>query len=144
FEADKDAFVAFIRKLSTRLHAKGRHLTVDTFSYQWNAPNQTWWKDLLPHVDGLTTMGYEELGAKAPEWRGYAFQKTAAGKHAAKLMIGLPAGRNEWRGNNVMEHLQWLKHDGEVGVSFWDAQVPAEAWRKPEVWKILGEIRGRR
>jgi len=144
FEADKAAFVAFIRKLSKRLHAKGRHLTVDTFSYKWNAPNQTWWKELLPHVDGLTTMGYEELGATAPEWRGYSFQKSAAGWRPSRLMIGLPAGRNEWRGNTLMEQLRWLKKDGKVGVSFWDAQIPAEAWRKAEVWKTLGEIRGRR
>jgi hypothetical protein len=139
---DKDAFVVFIQKLSARLRARGKHLTVDTFSYHWNAPNQTWWKELLPHVNALTTMGYEEIGAKAPEWRSYAFQKAAAGEQAAKLMIGLPSGRNEWRGNGVMEHLQWLKADGQVGVSFWDAQVRAENWRKAEVWQILGEIRG--
>lgn len=144
FDADKATFVAFIRKLSTRLHAKGRQLTVDTFSYKWNAPNQTWWKELLPHVDGLTTMGYEELGATAPEWRSYAFQKSAAGWRASRLMIGLPAGRNEWRGNTLTEHLRWLKKDGKVGVSFWDAQIPAEEWRKAEVWKTLSEIRGRR
>jgi hypothetical protein len=141
FDADKEVFVDFIRKLSARLHAKGRHLTVDTFSYQWNAPNQTWWKDLLPHVDALTTMGYEGIGANAPEWRGYAFQKSAAGEHASKLMIGLPSGRDEWRGDGVLEHLQWLKDDGQLGVSFWDAQVRADAWRKVEVWKLLKEIR---
>jgi hypothetical protein len=143
FDADKDAFIAFMRNLSTQLHAKGKHLTVDTFSYKWNAPNQTWWKELLPQVDALTTMGYEEIGANAPEWRGYAFQKAAAGEHPAKLMIGLPSGRNEWRGNSVMEQLQWLKADGQVGMSFWDAQVKAEEWQKAEVWKTLGEIRGR-
>jgi len=144
FEADKEAFVAFIRRLSDRLHAKGRHLTVDTFSYQWNAPNQTWWKDLLPHVDALTTMGYAEIGANAPEWRGYAFQKAAAGEHASKLMIGLPSGRNEWRGNSVMEQLRWLKDDGQVGVSFWDAQVRADAWQKPEVWNLLRDLQAGR
>lgn len=143
FDADKEVFIAFMRKLSQRLHAQGKHLTVDTFSYKWNAPNQTWWKDLLPHVDGLTTMGYEEIGAKAPEWRSYAFQKAAAGEHASKLMIGLPSGRNEWRGNDVMEHLQWLQADGQAGVSFWDAQVQGAAWQKPAVWQALGDIRGR-
>jgi hypothetical protein len=142
FDADAPAFISFMRKLSERLHAQGRHLTVDTFSYKWNAPNQTWWKDLLPHVDGLTTMGYEELGAKAAEWRSYASQKAVAGEYASKLMIGLPSGRNEWRGNSTMEQLQWLKSDGGVGASFWDAQIKANAWQKPEVWRILGEIRG--
>ncbi len=141
FDADKEAFVGFIRRLSARLHVKGQHLTVDTFSYEWHAPNQTWWKDLLPHVDALTTMGYEEIGANAPEWRSYAFQKAAAGAQASKLMIGLPSGRNEWRGNGAMEHLQWLRNDGQVGVAFWDAQVRADAWRKPELWSVLSDIR---
>jgi len=144
FDGDKEAFVTFIRRLSDRLHAKGRHLTMDTFSYQWNAPNQTWWKDLLPHVDALTTMGYAEIGANAPEWRSYAFQKAAAGEHASKLMIGLPSGRNEWRGNSVMEQLRWLKDDGQVGVSFWDAQVRADAWQKPEVWNLLRNLQAGR
>jgi hypothetical protein len=144
FDADKEAFVVFIRRLSVQLHAKGKHLTVDTFSYKWNAPNQTWWNELLPHVDGLTTMGYEEIGAHALEWRSYVSQKAAAGEHALKLMIGLPSGRNEWRGNSLTEHLYWLKADGGVGVSFWDAQLKGDAWRKAETWKLLAEIRGGR
>jgi len=142
-EADKGAYVAFVKGLSTRLHDTGLHLTLDTFAYQWHAPNQTWWEELLPHVDGLTTMGYEEIGSGAPGWRGYAAQKEAAGKHASKLMIGLPSGKEAWRGNSLMEHLQWLRKDNQVGVSFWDAQLRSEAWRTPDVWRVLGEIRGR-
>lgn len=144
FETDKELFIAFIQKLSGRLHADGKHLTVDTFSYKWNAPNQTWWEELLPHVDALTTMGYEEIGANAPEWRSYASQKAAAGEHASKLMIGLPSGRNEWRGSSVKEQLQWLKADGQVGASFWDAQVKADEWRKEETWMTLRAIRNGR
>jgi hypothetical protein len=144
FETDKEAFSAFMQKLSGRLHAKGKHLTVDTFSYKWNAPNQTWWKELMPHVDALTTMGYEEIGVKAPEWRSYASQKAAAGEHASKLMIGLPSGRGEWRGSRLVEHLRWLKDEGEVGASFWDAQVKSSDWRKSETWMTLREISGRR
>jgi hypothetical protein len=143
FESDREAYLRFIQTLSQRLHTSGRHLTLDTFSYQWNAPNQKWWPDLLPHVDALTTMGYEELGSAAPEWRGYAAQKAAAGEHSAKLMIGLPSSRNEWRGGKLAEHLDWLKSDGQVGVSFWDAQAKGSSWQTPAVWKTLGEIRGR-
>jgi hypothetical protein len=141
-EADKEAFVAFIRGLSVRLRAEDLHLTVDTFSYEWHAPNQTWWEELLPHVDALTTMGYEELGADAPDWRGYAFQKQAAGELAGRLMIGLPSSRDEWQGQHLLEHLRWLKEDGGVGVSFWDSQLRGDAWRTPEVWKTIREIRG--
>ncbi len=141
-DADKDAFVAFISRLARRLHAEGRHLTVDTFAYKWNAPNQSRWPDLLPHVDGLTTMGYAETGSKASGWQSYAFQKAAAGKHSGKLMIGLPSHESEWLGNELKEHLQWLKTSGEVGVAIWDAQLRSSAWRQPAVWRALGEIRG--
>jgi hypothetical protein len=58
-------------------------------------------------------------------------------------MIGLPAGRNEWRGNNVTEHLDWLKADGQVGLSFWDAQVKGSSWHTLEVWKTVAEIGGK-
>ncbi len=143
FEADRVAYRSFIQKLSGRLHAQGKHLTVDSFAYEWNAPNQKWWPEIFPLVDGMTTMGYEETGAYAPGWRGYAAQKSAADRHAAKLMIGLPSARNAWSGNNLTEHLEWLRADGETGVSFWDAQISAADWRKPEVWKALREISGK-
>ncbi len=142
FDTDKAAFVAFMRDLSAKLHAKGKHLTVDTFAYIWNAPNQNWWPDLLPLVDGLTTMGYEEIGAKADGWRSFAAQKVAAGMNGAKLLIGMPATKNEWRGNKASEQLRWVREDGGVSVSFWDAQLDAAAWRAKEVWSVLKEIRG--
>lgn len=140
-DADKPAFIAFVRGLSARLHAQGKHLTVDTFAYHWNAPNQTWWAELLPHVDGLTAMGYAEIGAGAAKWRGYSFQKAAAGEHAAKLMLGMPSRLNDWLGGTLQEHLQWVKQDGEVGVAFWDAQLKADAWRQPATWKTLEAIK---
>ena len=144
FEGDRTAFVDFVGMLSGRLHSEGLHLTVDTFAYVWNAPNQRWWPELLPLVDGLTTMGYEETGAGAPEWRSFAFQKAAAGGHASRLMIGLPADRAEWRGAALKVHLDWLEADGGVGVSFWDAQLDALPWRSPETWAALGRIRAGR
>jgi hypothetical protein len=137
---DKEAFVNFIRQLATRLHKDNRHLTVDSYAYLWNAPNQTWWPNLLPHVDGLTTMGYDQTGSRDTDWRGYASQKKAAGEFASKLMIGLPSHKGEWRGASLSEHLKWLVSDGEVGVAFWDAQLRSANWRKPDVWKSLQTV----
>jgi GH18 family chitinase len=142
FDADKAAFVTFMTNLSKQLHDRGKHLTVDTFSYQWNAPAQTWWPELLPLVDGLTTMGYESIGASAPEWRAYAAQRDAAGTSAAKLQIGMPSGKDNWKGNTALEQLNWVKTDGKTGVAIWDAQFRNAAWRKPEVWEKLKAIRG--
>jgi hypothetical protein len=142
FEADKPAFLDFMKGLSTQLRARKKALTVDSFSYKWNAPNQGWWPDLLPLVDALTSMGYEGNGLGAPTWRSYAEQKKAAGEQAAKLQMGMPSNRDAWQGNSALEQLQWVVKDAGVGVAIWDAQLPSPAWRTPEVWQQLREIRG--
>jgi hypothetical protein len=142
FDADKPAYLAFMRELSGELRARKMHLTVDTFAYKWNAPNQTWWAELFPLVDAVASMGYDETGATAPDWRSYADQKKAAGPHAARLQLGMPSDKDRWRGNTNLEHLQWVGRDPEVGVAIWDAQLPSPEWRTPEVWRTLREIRG--
>jgi lysophospholipase L1-like esterase len=139
---DMAAFVRFVRELSARLHAIGKELTVDSFAYKWNAPNQQWWRALLPYVDGLHVMGYSETGAGAADWRSYTALKAAAGEHAPKLLIGMPGFKGEWQGNSVMTNLQWIADDPEVGVAIWDAQLKASAWRTKEVWQALAGIRG--
>jgi hypothetical protein len=143
FETSKAAFVAFLRDLSTRLHAAHKQLTVDSFAYQWNAPNQTWWAELFPLVDGLNTMGYEEIGAQADTWRAYAAQRAAAGPEATKLLIGMPANKADWRGNTVAEHMEWITRDPRVGVAIWDATFAAPYWQTPAAWKALAQIRAR-
>lgn len=141
FEADRAAFVAFMAELSKELRSRGKHLTVDSFTHKWNAPNAGWWAELMPLVDALASMGYEEIGANAPEWRSYASQKAAAGGHAAKLQIGMPSGRDAWRGNAALEQVEWVRKDGAMGVAIWDAQFRSPAWRTREIWESLGRIR---
>jgi hypothetical protein len=143
-QADKAAFVKFVRDLSTRLHAKGKDLTVDSFAYIWNAPNQGWWKDLLPLVDGLTSMGYEETGAHAAAWRAYSAQQEAAGTEAGKLLIGMPTSKDRWQGNQALEQLRWVSEEGKVGAALWDAQLRGSAWRTRDAWTTLKQIRGPR
>lgn len=141
FEADRPAFVAFMTELSKALHSRGKHLTVDSFTHKWNAPNAGWWAELMPLVDALTSMGYEEIGATAPDWRSYASQRQVGGSQAAKLQIGMPSGRDQWRGNTALEQVDWVRKDGTMGVAIWDAQFRANAWRTPEIWDSLGRIR---
>ena len=142
-DGDKPVFVAFIATLSRRARAAGLELTVDSFAYVWNAPNQSWWSDLLPHVDRLNSMGYEETGAGAKGWRAFAAQKAAAGEHAAKLLIGVPTEKAEWQGGKALTHLRWLR-EHETGAALWDAQLDSPAWRSREVWSVLREIRAPR
>ena len=141
FEASKDAFQAFIRDLAPQLHAHGKQITVDSFAYKWNAPNQTWWADLFPLVDGITTMGYEYIGANGTEWRAYAAQKAAAGTNAAKLLFGVRGAKADWLGNTVAEHMDWIARDSSVGVAIWDAQFEAPYWQTAAAWKNLVRIK---
>lgn len=142
-DGSKPAFVHFVAELSNRLHAKGKELTVDSFAYKWNAPNQTWWPDLLPYVDGLNVMGYAETGSESKGWKSYQFMKSAAKGHASKLLLGMPGRLGEWQNVSVMKHLQWLQRDGSMGLAIWDARLQGEAWRKREVWELLAEIKTR-
>jgi hypothetical protein len=140
-EDDKKAFVKFIMELSIALKAKGKELTVDSFAYKWNAPNQGWWKLLLPYVDALHVMGYSETGSKSTSWRSYDFLKAAAGKYSSKLLIGVPSHASNWEKTSVHEHLEWIAKDPSVGLAIWDAQLKDPKWRTKEIWQIISRIK---
>ncbi len=146
FPRDMTAFLAFMTRLSAELRRRGKQLTVDTFSAdRWNTPNQSWWPDLFPLVNALTSMGYEDNGQTAPEWRSYAAQRKAAGAHADHLLQGMPTDKESWRGNTALEQLEWIRKDGAMGVALWDAQLPAETWREAKTWRLLRDLsRGKR
>jgi hypothetical protein len=144
FAASKDAFIAFARDLSGKLHGAGKKLTIDSFADKWNAPNQTWWSELFPLVDAINSMGYEYIGAHGTEWRAYAAQKAAAGANAPKLLLGVPGSKEQWLGNTAAEHMDWIAHDSTVGVSIWDAQFGASYWKTAGAWKTLIQIKGGR
>jgi hypothetical protein len=140
-DGDKDVYLAFVADLSARLRQRGKRLTIDTFAYVWHAPNQSWWKELFPLVDGINSMGYEEIGAGAEAWRAFAAQEDASGESVAKLMLGMPANKDEWRGRSALEHLKWVRDEGRAGVSLWDSQLDGSAWRTRETWMMVSEIR---
>jgi hypothetical protein len=142
FPADKAPFVAFVQRLSAELHQRGKQLFVDTFAYKWNAPNQTWWPELFPLVDGLSSMGYEETGSHSNGWRAYSAQATAAGAHVAKLQVGVPTHLDKWQENTALEHLAWFATTPNApGLALWDAQFQNPIWRTPEPWALLKKLR---
>ena len=140
-DGDTEVFVSFIKELSSALKAKGKELTVDSFAYKWNAPNQGWWKLLLPYVDALHVMGYSETGSKSTSWRSYDFLKAAAGKYSSKLLIGVPSHASNWEKASVQEHLEWIVTDPSVGLAIWDAQLKDSKWRTQEIWQTISRIR---
>ena len=140
-DGDKKAFFEFIKELSFALKANGKELTVDSFAYKWNAPNQGWWKMMLPHIDALHVMGYSETGSKSAGWRSYDFLKAAAGKYSCKLLVGVPSHKSYWENKSFQEHLKWVAKDKSVGLAIWDAQLKDPKWRTKEIWKTISKIR---
>jgi len=140
-DSDKPSFMAFMNELSQELSARGKELTIATFAYIWNAPNSSWWNDLNKVVDGITSMGYEEIGCNAEGWRSYASQKSFT-NDPSKLMLGMPSDRASWQGNAVAEQLDWVVQDGSVGVAIWDARLTNAAWQSSTIWNALKGIRG--
>lgn len=147
YPADKANYVALVRLLSQRLHASNKVLTVDTFPWKWNAPNWNWWAALFPYVDGLNSMGYQDLGRNpqtpAEPWRYYSQQKAKAGSYANKLLIGIPADRADWLGHTTLDQVKWFRTTGagRVGIAIWDAQFPHDSWKSAPVWNQLRAIR---
>ncbi|KMQ52498.1 chitinase, GH18 family [Chitinispirillum alkaliphilum] len=141
-------FLSFIRDLSSELRKIDKELTIATFSYIWNYPNSDGWNDFLPYVDGITSMGYEEIGRGASGWASYSTQKTLI-NDPSKLMLGMPTyAGSEWQGNSVEEQIAWVLQDGTVGIGIWDASLadgsgrPNNAWRTASVWNKLKQIKG--
>ena len=140
-DSDKKAFLDFIKELSFALRGKGKELTVCSFAYKWNAPNQSWWKIMLPHIDALHVMGYSETGSKSTGWKSYDFLKAAAGKYSSKLLIGVPSHASNWEKASIQEHLEWIAKKSSVGLAIWDAQLKNSEWRTKEIWQTISRIR---
>lgn len=136
---DQQSYRQFVQTLTGALHTLGKVVTLDSFYAQYNAPNWDWWPDLLPLVDGITSMGYEQSGLDVD------YQKLV--DHAAvapsKLMIGVPSYQGTWQNHTVTEQLAWLVNQGQVGTAIWDASLMAAEWRQGSVWSQLQSIKSR-
>lgn len=136
---DQQAYKQLVQTLSSALHPLGKVLTIDSFHGQWNAPNWNWWPDLLPLVDGITSMGYEQSGMDTD----YQTLVDHAAAAPEKLMIGVPSYQGTWLNHPVGEQLGWLVKQGKVGTAIWDASLQAPEWRQKSVWEQLKTIKAR-
>lgn len=143
-DSEKNDFMAFMNELSQEVKARGKILTIATFAYIWNAPNSNWWNDLVPIVDAITSMGYQEIGSNASGWASYSTQKTLL-SDPTKLMLGMPsdaANGGYWQGNTALEQVQATNALGDVGVAIWDCALQHNAWQTQAIWQELSEIKG--
>jgi hypothetical protein len=136
---DQTAYTQLAQTLATALHPLGKVVTVDSFFAQYNSPNWDWWPGLLPVVDGITSMGYEQSGL------GTDYQALAdhAMSNPQKLTLGVPSYQDNWQGNTVTEQLAWIVNQGQIGVGIWDANFSAAGWKTQDTWAQLKTIKAR-
>ena len=137
--ADQAGYLQLAKNLAAALHPLGKVVTVDSFHGPYNAPNWNWWPDLMPVVDGITTMGYEQSGLTVD----YQTLTDHSMPHPEKLTLGVPGYKDNWQGNTVTEQLTWIVNQGKIGVGIWDASFGAAGWSAPGVWAQLKTIKAR-
>ncbi len=161
-EQDRAPFRLFLKDHSAALRARKKLLTVDSFhSPCWNAPNMSWWADWVGLVDGIHSMGYEDLyegstvtfAECVPGERlfRYSFQQSygvrVAGHPPAAVLMGLPSHVGRWgsggRGPTALDHVLECALDlaSPAGVAIFDLRLADPAWRTPEVWAALAALK---
>jgi Glycosyl hydrolases family 18 len=136
---DQTGYTQLAQALATALHPLGKVVTVDSFHGPYNAPNWNWWPDLLPIVDGITSMGYEQSGLGVD----YQTLTDHSMPSPQKLTLGVPGYQDTWQGNTVTEQLGWIVTQGQIGIGIWDASFGAAGWQTQDVWTQLKTIKAR-
>ena len=91
--SDRADFDQFVHDLWLETSARGKGLTINSFPYIWNAPNQDWWSDWVGEVDYIHSMGCELLYQGGASWSQYSFQQNtglAAGHSSETVSMGMP------------------------------------------------------
>ena len=141
FRLDNDLWV--------ELDTRGKILTVNSFHYIWNAPNQDWWPDWLGEVDNIHAMGYEDLYEGGTGYHQYSFQQNAgyaAGYDGNAVLMGMPSYLASWgttsgRGTSAQAHVQEIRYDlaEPTGIAIWDLQLTA--WQNSDLWCEIAELK---
>jgi hypothetical protein len=137
--ADQTAYTQLAQLLATALHPLGKTVSICSFYAQYNAPNWNWWPDLMPIVDGITSMGYDQSGLGTD----YQTITDHSMPNPEKLTLGVPSYSDNWQGNTVGQQLDWIVKQGKIGVGIWDASFSAAGWQTQAVWTQLKTIKAR-
>jgi len=137
---DRNAFIAFCDSLVAYLHPLGKVVTVASFSAGSNAPNWNYWPALLPVIDGICTMGYNNSSSNSD----YAAQKSHATANLSHFMIGMPGWMANWGGLDVNPQIDWITNNSPVGLGIWDAQLSGGGnWQTAQVWNKIKAIKNK-
>lgn len=132
--SEKTGYLNLVKELKAALPA-GKEINVDSFHYQWNAPNWNWWSALINNgADYVTSMGYQDLGANPPScdgggtWCSYASQTTQMGTNKNKLILGVPGHLDSWQGGSIAQNLQGISAQNGPGVGIWEVYNMTSSW----------------
>ena len=156
--SDRSAFNAFITTLATKVRARGKILTVDTFhSTCYNAPNVSWWSDWVNKVHNVHSMGYQDLyegdGTSICNMTNafrYSTQQrygTQAGYPANGVLMGMPGWMDTWgsggQGSSVTNHIAEASNI-RTGVAIWsiDEFSSSGSWVSDATWNALAALKG--
>jgi hypothetical protein len=179
-DVDRRSYVDFIIQLAAALNTtpkgmgptreelrdtpqekKLKHLTADSLVADDHGPNRHWWKEILPWVEGLNGMGYQDSGRKTSQDQprrdrpyDYSTLKFFARPNTHKLQIGVPSSLPDWQDDPAQAQIEWIK-DNKTGLAIWDSQMgawvkdssgvirysPVGAWHTYAIWKTIQDIR---
>jgi Glycosyl hydrolases family 18 len=145
-------YAAFIQALGTKLHSMNKELTVDIFPYIWNQPNMNWTPDWVGYVDGVNSMGYDQIYGGGTSWQAYSWQQDtvlAAGYKTYQFQMGMPGWLSDWGsgglGTNALAHVNELLSGNynrqPTSIAIWDGQLNGAGWQSAAVWNGLHQMR---
>jgi Glycosyl hydrolases family 18 len=151
-DPNRAEYAAFIQALGTKLHGMNKELTVDIFAYIWNQPNMNWTPDWVGYVDGVNSMGYNDLYGGGPDWQAYRWQQDtvlAAGYKTYQFQMGMPGWLGDWGsgglGTSALAHVNELNSGSynrlPTSIAIWDGQFNGAGWQSAAVWDGLHQMR---
>ena len=154
--SDRGAFDQFIHNLSMQVHARGKILTVDTFSRTYNAPNINWWPDWVWDVDNIHSMGYNDSYNDMYEGgtglQKYSTQQATgylSGYDMDDVLMGMSSKFSSWgvssgRGTSAQAHVQEVHYDlpEPTGIAIWSLILEGTAWQDSDLWREIKELKG--
>jgi hypothetical protein len=148
--SDRGAFDQFVHDLSVQVHARGKILTIATFSRTSNGPNLDWWSDWVGDVDNIHSMGYDDLYEGGTDLQKYSAQQAIgylSGYDMNVVLMGMPAWLSSWgtssgRGTSALAHVQEVHYDlpEPTGIAIWDLQLTS--WQDSDLWCEIKELKG--